>query len=290
MVGRIGRGWGIAKQSWQIVCQDKALLPFPILSAISTLLVIASFISPVLFVPGLSHTLAAELEAVQSGHLNQNTEILCAVAGFLFYAANYFVIVFFNTALAACAAQRFRGETPTVGGGLRVAVTRLPQIIGWVLLAATVGTLLRVISERSRLIGKIVTALFGVTWTIATYLVIPTLAVEGLGPIKALRRSSSLVSKSWGEGLVGTASMGWFGFLLLLPSFLVAIPALFAFSAAPGPMSLMIGFGVLLFLTGLVLLSAMKQVFIVGLYLYASENQVPHGFSPENFKGAFRAR
>ncbi len=290
MVGRIGRGWNIAKQSWQIVCQDKALLPFPIMSAISTLLVVVSFIAPVVFVPGMSHTFVAELEAARSGHGNSNIEIAFVAASFLFYAANYFVIVFFNTALAACAAQRFKGETPTVAGGLRVAVARLPQIIGWVLLAATVGTVLKVIAERSRLLGKIITALFGFTWTIATYLVIPTLAVEGLGPIKALKRSSSLVAKSWGEGLVGTVSMGWFGFLLLLPAFLVAVPALFAFSVAPVPMGMMIGFGVLLFLVGLVMLSAMKQVFIVGLYLYASDKQVPHGFSAENFEGAFRAR
>jgi hypothetical protein len=42
-----GRGWEIAKQCWKIVLKDKSLIPFPLLSALSTLLLLASFIAPV---------------------------------------------------------------------------------------------------------------------------------------------------------------------------------------------------------------------------------------------------
>ena len=39
----------------------------------------------------------------------------------------------------------------------------------------------------------------GVAWSVATYFVIPVIALEGLGPRDALRRSSALVREKWGE-------------------------------------------------------------------------------------------
>ena len=42
----------------------------------------------------------------------------------------------------------------------------------------------------------------------ATFLVVPILALEGLGPLAALDRSSALFRAKWGEQLAGTASIG----------------------------------------------------------------------------------
>jgi serine/threonine protein kinase len=119
--------------------------------------------------------------------------------GFAFYLATSFVIVFFNTALISCALIRFDGGNPTLGDGLSAAVARLPQILGWALLSATVGTILKQVEERVPLVGKFVIGLVGMAWAILTFMVVPILAAEGLGPIAAVKRSTSLLRKTWGE-------------------------------------------------------------------------------------------
>jgi hypothetical protein len=68
---------------------------------------------------------------------------------FAFYFINYFVIIFFNTAIVACATIRMRGGNPTVGDGLQASGARLFEIAGWALVSASVGLVLRMIEERS---------------------------------------------------------------------------------------------------------------------------------------------
>ena len=47
-----------------------------------------------------------------------------------------------------------------------------------------------------------------VAWGLATLLVVPILALEGLGPLAALSRSTALFREKWGEQLAGAASIG----------------------------------------------------------------------------------
>ena len=58
---------------------------------------------------------------------------------FLFYLANYFVIVFFNVALVSAASSRLAGGHATINDGLEVAWQRKSKIFQWALLSATVG-------------------------------------------------------------------------------------------------------------------------------------------------------
>ena len=143
------------------------------------------------------------------------------VALFLYYFINYFIIVFFNCALVACAMIRFRGGDPTVRDGLKAARERLGLIAAWALLAATVGVILRMIEERVGFLGKIVTAILGAAWTIATFFVVPVLVMENLGPVDAAKRSVGIVKKAWGESIVGNAGVGILTFLAVL---LLVIP------------------------------------------------------------------
>ena len=191
MANRIGSGWQLLSQSWAIVRRDKSLLLFPVMSSLACLVVVASFVLPVV----LSVDLRQLFNNNRQGGAQawQNVGFYALV--FAFYFANFLVIVFFNTALVSCALMRFSGGEPTVGDGLRTACDRLPQIVGWALLSATVGLVLKAVEDRLSFLGKIVVSFIGVAWSIAAYFVIPVLAVEKLGPFAAVRRSASLLRK-----------------------------------------------------------------------------------------------
>ena len=266
--GRFRAAWMLAKQSWRVLMLDKELLVFPLLSGIACLLVLGSFIAGA-FATGSFHS--------DRAHESAGAWVMT----FLYYFVNYFVIVYFNSALVACAMIRFQGGNPTVAEGLRAANTRLPQILAWVLLAATVGVLLRAIQERVPLVGRIIIALIGAAWTIATYFIVPVLVVEKLGPFDALGRSASLMKQTWGESLVSHAGIGAAtGLITFLGVLLIGIVSV-ALAVAASSIGVAIA-GAVLIVAFLVLAalvsSALTTILLSALYLYAAEKKVPLAF------------
>lgn len=175
---------------------------------------------------------------------------------FLFYFLNYFVIVFFNSALVACAIIRFRGGDPTVADGFRAAGKRLPVIFGWALASATVGLILKMIESRNEKIGAIVSMVLGAGWTIATYFVVPVLVVENVGPVDAVKRSWSVIKKTWGESIGANFGVG---FMVFIGSVLCLIPLLGGgWLIAQGTVSLGIA-AVILGVVGLMLVSLISS-------------------------------
>ena len=91
--------------------------------------------------------------------------------------------------------MRLRGENPTLQDGFRIASEHASAILGYAVIAATVGMILRAIAGRSGVIGQIVVSIIGFAWNVATFLVVPVLVVEKLGPIDAIKRSAALQGK-----------------------------------------------------------------------------------------------
>src|SRR5215471_15122659 len=172
---RISNGWTIAMNSFKVLKENKQLVIFPILSGISLMLVIGSF------VVGILATAGWDVENIEGGRWFFNYGIM-----FLFYLVNYFIVVFFNMALIHCTHLYFKGEKPSVSDGLRFSLSRIGVIFSWAVVAATVGFILRIIQENAGWLGKIITGLIGVVWSIATFFVVPIIAYEKLGPLAAI--------------------------------------------------------------------------------------------------------
>jgi hypothetical protein len=277
--------WEMVTQSLAVLKRQKTLVLFPILSGLACLLVVVSFLAPILLIPDLLQFFMNAANRQQGG----DGRILGLLVAFVFYFVNFLIIVFFNAALASCAVVHFKGGEPTLGDGLSAAGRRLPQIIGWALLAATIGMILRAIEERAEWIGRLVAGLLGVFWTLATYLVVPILAVEGVGPIAAVKRSTALLRQVWGEGLAGGISLGLLGFLFMLPAFVLFVLGISLF-ANPALGGTIVALGVIYLMVVSIILSTLKQIYIAGLYLYAAEGQLPGGFSQEIIESAFRKK
>jgi hypothetical protein len=71
-------------------------------------------------------------------------------------------------------------------------------IAEWALLATVVGTAIRAVENRLGLVGRILGVAGGLAWAVATFLVVPVLAFEDVGPVEALKRSSSLLKARFG--------------------------------------------------------------------------------------------
>jgi hypothetical protein len=283
MFERISRSFDLAKSSWHVLRTDKKLVLFPIFSGIGVLIVLASFITPVIILVA-----GGQIKIDQMGD-NGKPDWWVYPVTFAFYFCNYFVIVFCNAALVSCALMRFNGQEPTIGDGFRAAGARLPQIAAWALVSATVGLLLKVIENVHEKIGAIVSALLGTAWTVVTFFVVPVLVVEKVGPFAAIGRSLSLLKKAWGEALVGGFGLGLFKLLLLLPGIL-ALVAGGALCAAVQPIGLglaVVALAVLYLLAASVACAALDTIFLAALYQYAAFEKVPEGFDRGSMEGAF---
>lgn len=282
MFNSVSRSYQLVRHSWAVLKQDKEILIFPVLSGIASLAVAASFIVP-LVVLGM-HDQAATTADGQSHHAEFRMNAAWYAYSFLFYLASYFITIFFNVGVMHCASIRMNGGDPTVADGFKGAFARIGAIFLWSLVSATVGMVLRAISERAGLIGKIVTSLLGVAWSILTYFAVPVMIFEGAGVGKSIKRSGELIKKTWGEALVGQGGMGLFFSLLFL---LGLIPAgIGVWLAAQGTagvlVAVVLGAATLFYWIGLAVVSAALQgVFHVALYRYASTGQVSGGYPEE---------
>lgn len=276
MFQKLSNGWALAQQSFQVLKLDKELLLFPAMSGIACLLVLASFAAP-LWLTGEAQVILDDRQAPESP--------LAYVLLFAFYFVNYLVIVFFNAGLVECAIIRFRGGDPTVADGMRAATARLPQIVGWALVSATVGVVLRSIESRSEKAGQFVAGLLGMAWGAATYFVVPVLVVEKVGPVEAVKRSFAILKKTWGESLTANFSIG----LFVLLANLVALLPLLAGALLGGAPGLIAGAVITVALWVLIGLaaSALNTIVLAAAYLYASQGAVPQQFDAALLRDAF---
>jgi hypothetical protein len=275
-MGRFRRSWELVKLCWQVLRQDKELVVFPIVSLICMVIVTASFI-----VPGIFTGFWASV-----GGDGVNIGVIVLII--LFYLVQYFVIIFFNAALICAARIRLQGGDPTLGDGLRGAGSHLGAVLGYAAISATVGLVLSLIREQGGVAGAIFASLGGMAWNIVTFLAIPVLVVEGVGPIEAIKRSGSLLKKTWGEQLIGSSSIGLvFGLLAVAVGILGALLG----AAIIGAGALWVGVAVIVVAIIAVLAISMLGATLHGIYAAALYGYAVGGdtgvFGAEALAGAF---
>lgn len=273
MFSKLSYTWTLMGASLEVLKRQKSLLIFPILSFISCLIVMASFLAPLI----LGHSTFT----IPGKDAPPADQVLFYAYWFMFYFCNYFVIIFFNSAIVACAALSFEGHEATAADGFKAAFSRLPQIVGWALLSATIGMVLRVIEDNSKHVGRLVTGLLGCAWTLVSFLAVPVLVLEKKGPIDALTTSTSLLKKTWGEQLAGNFGFGMIFFLLTIPGLIGIVVSIILGQGAP----VILGLGLALSAMYLMMLSlvhsVLEMIFRTALYMYARNGHAPAAFSEE---------
>lgn len=286
MLERIARGWSIVKTSWFVLQRHPKLLVFPVVSGVTLLLLLA-----VVFAIGPSVSGDAKIDYARYAADNVRAgQPGVYVVLFAFYFACTFVVVFFNAAMIFCALQCFADKEPSLRSGLAAAMGRLPQILGWTFVAATVGLILDVLqvflTDKLGIIGDLLGELGEVAWGVMTYFVVPVVVVDRVGPIKALKRSSSILRQTWGEAVGGEAGLSALWWLLSLPIIVVAAVGFYLRTDAATAVALAaIVVPYALALT--VALSALGTIFRTGVYVYATSGAAPSSIDPAVLQGAF---
>ncbi|HVT05605.1 MAG TPA: DUF6159 family protein [Thermoanaerobaculia bacterium] len=274
------RSYQIFRESLSVLRQDKEILIFPLLSGILTVLALGGLIFG-----GVITGFFARFSSSGDHYVQGN--ILGYTTLFVWYFVSWFIILFFNVAVVQCAKIRLDGGDPTAGDGFRAAAQHLSQIVVWALISASVGVILRMIAERSKLIGRIITGFLGGVWAIATYFIVPVMIFEKRGVKDSITQSTELVRKTWGESLVAAGGVGLFITLLAIPGVLLPIGGMMINIAAS-----IVGFGfmILYWLALAVVSSALTSIYRTSLYLYATEGRTPPGFSEGFIKNAFKEK
>jgi len=266
---RIKRSWALVKASVEVLKLDKELLIFPLISSIMMIFITLTFLIPTLVGNVLDTIFDTGMPAF--GYM-----VL-----FLFYLVQYTVVFYNNTALVGAAMIRLRGGDPTVRDGYKIASQRILPILGWSLISATVGLILNMLSGNSdhkrRGLRGLIASILGAAWNVLTFLVVPVLAVEGLGPIKAIQRCWELLKRSWGEQISGTLSIGLIFALIGIAGGMLMIDIGVALSLWLKSSIPIIIFGVLLLLFIMIislLSSTLSGIFSAAVYAYAADGQV----------------
>lgn len=288
----IANGTRLTAQSWKALRENRQLLVFPLVSGVVLTLISVGFIAAALTIGWIDGVAGAD-----DGERSRSA-ILGLTELFLFYLACYAVVIFSNTALVGAVLRLADGQSATVGDGFRIALRRLPRIVLYALISATIGLLARHVARSGRGSGNalvaIATAVVGSlvqgAWNLVVFFAIPVIVVEDLGTVASLRRSLEIFRRTWGEAFAGEAAIGGIGCAAYL-AIILAAGALIGVGAALGISALIvvaIAAGVALIACLALLTGAVNGVFQASLYRYATAGDAGPLFDTSDAAAAFQ--
>lgn len=248
---RLKNGWKLAKVSLRTINENRELLLFPVFSTISLILILATFFGGSYFLIGDSIEGILENESV--------SDVFAYGMIFIYYLINFFIVVFFNSALIHCAMKHFNDEPTSLGDGFQFALSRVGKILSWAIVSATVGTILQIISESGK-IGQFIASLIGAAWSVLTFFVVPVLIYEDKSVFDSIKSSTNMMKEKWGESLAGNVSFT----LIMILGLVGAIGTGFLLGYIHPIIGVTIG--AILAILVFTIISAAKTVFVAAVY------------------------
>jgi hypothetical protein len=183
-------GSQLMRSSFELLKANRKILWLPVISAASSLLVTVAIAGPFL------------LSIHGTWGFRQDLVLLIAAS------VGSLPAIFFNVAITYAASEQIEGRMVGASDALRFAWTRRSLIARWALFSGVVGLVLRVIENRIGILSKVIAVLGALSWAVAVFFIIPVLTFEGLGPKKAIQRSSHLLRDNFGTVTRGALAFG----------------------------------------------------------------------------------
>ena len=274
-IGRLRASFLLFKESWRFLAADKEMLFIPLIATILNI-----------FLFGILITVAALVSSGMGGDPMFTGDTLSRVDYvfiFAFYVVGAFTLAISQAGIIHTVYTRAHDGNATLGQSLGAAFSHAGSLFVWSLITSTVGLVLRIVSDRSELIGKIVAAVTGAAWSIATFFVVPAMVISKKSAFGSIPHSLTVFKQTWGETLVSNFSLSLFFFIaniLALLSFVGIVIAGVSIESLP-----LILLAFVLVIIWIVLASlvqaALQGVIKTLLYIYATENTIPSNFNSE---------
>ena len=273
---RIRRSVELAKASWAVLRSERSLAMFPVFGALASIVIVAVLAAIGWFTLGTSGTGDNETYSA-----NIATYVIIGIT----YLGVAFAQTYFLAALVAGANERLAGRDASMSGSFTMASSRISRIFGWSVVLATVSVILRAIEDRAGFLGPIIAGFLGAAFNILTFLAVPIIMFEDLGPVNALKRSGVLFKQTWGENLAAQVGMSVLGIIFFLPAILIGALGVASGVVVIGVVG--VGLGILIIIVGQVIISALSGIYRTALYRYAVDGTVPMAFASVDFQNAF---
>lgn len=265
LIDRFKTAVTLIKHGLGVIRSHPRLALFPVLSGVFGLLFLGLVMTPMF---GF-----LSLEAGETTTLVVGVGVIAVL-----YLGTAFITAFFTAALVHQTRAVLGGAEPDLRAGIDGAWNVKGPLFVWAFISATVGIVLDAISESDSMVGQLLSAVFGIAWTLLTFFVIPVIVFEKPSIREMFERSAGLFRDTFGETPISLAGVNIVALLFALP---LLVPGAYLLFVAEQAL-----LGIPLFVVGVLLTqllsSTLRGIVKTSLYFYATEEQ-----RPEEFDGIF---
>ncbi|RKE17688.1 DUF6159 family protein [Streptomyces sp. TLI_171] len=234
------------RASWGVLWRHRGLTAFPLLGGALTAAIGVAAAAPALLYGVAGAAGGVALAALVLGYL-----------------ALGFVLTACSAALTRAAAAALDGRPVPFGANLAVVLGSWRKLLGWSLLSSTVLVAVRQL-DRLPGVGELLDTVLGVSWSVATYLVLPGLVLDDLPIREAARRSARTVRSTFSRQIYGSL---WIAAPLALALLLGLVAVMLGIeSNRPGPAIAAGAFAALLLGAALLVGATLSGIFRTLLY------------------------
>jgi hypothetical protein len=264
--GQISAGFRLLPACWVALMAEPTLLFVPLAVLFVGGVAAAGYIAAF---GGLAHPLTGGSGAVAFKTLPL-TVVLAVVS------------VIGRAVVVADATQRLQGAKPRIDKAWTLTVSRLPALIGFGVAQAVESTMTAAL--RNSAAGRIAANVTDKAWDFATFLAVPAILFENVGPLVAVRRSGSLVASRWGTQLTAQAVLSFAISFCTIPLVIVAI------FVASANAALGIALLVAIVLASIAVSSALNGILSAAMYRFATTGMLAPGFDESDMWSVFAGR
>lgn len=269
----------LTRQSWTILKENRYLMAYPVVG-------IAAGVVPFAIMAAGVGFIVSDQNWIGWG--------LVVIGLYVVTLVNALV----QAGLTVSAAAELEGGTSSLGHGLTSAAGRLGRLARWAFVSTVVSLLIGLLRGNND--GGLVAVIFrnvlaaaaDVMWQLITFFVMPAMMLDDLGMIDAIKKSASTFKQRWGTQLSGGVRIGgMIGLIAILPAIVAIVAGGFLATAGAWAVGVpLVIVGVVVLIVAGLILTAIRGVFSVVLYRYATQGVVEGGFTEDQLASAVRVK
>lgn len=269
----------LTRQSWAVLMDNRYLMAYPIVGIVAGIIPFGVIAGGVVFIA-----------------MNQNWVGWALVVIGLYLLTLVTAVV--QAGLTVSAAAELEGGSSSLGHGLSTAIGHLGRLARWAFVSTVVSLLVAALRGNNSggiaavVFRNVLAAAADVMWQLITFFVMPAMMLDDLGMIDAIKKSASTFKQRWGTQLSGGVRIGGLiGLIAILPAILAIV--LGVVLATAGTLSVgvpLVVVGLIVLIVAGLILSAIRGVFSVVLYRFATQGIVEGGFTEQQLAGAVKVK